>query len=78
MRTVDPIRRGLRHLFRFKWLFVTILVRTVDPIRRGLRPIILPPFLQALAPVRTVDPIRRGLRRIAPSLMKVSHKRENR
>ena len=63
MRTVDPIRRGLR-LFREKTFFHQFLgMRTVDPIRRGLRPrlkflVISPSFI-----MRTVDPIRRGLRR---------------
>ena len=38
MRTVDPIRRGLRLaeiVFFHDFLFIP--VRTVDPIRRGLR-----------------------------------------
>ena len=37
MRTVDPIRRGLRPEFTSFLVFTMIAVRTVDPIRRGLR-----------------------------------------
>ena len=37
MRTVDPIRRGLRLDFSPKFFKVNDSVRTVDPIRRGLR-----------------------------------------
>ena len=38
MRTVDPIRRGLRPIVRGEDIYyVVFLVRTVDPIRRGLR-----------------------------------------
>ena len=36
MRTVDPIRRGLRPLAGLRNDGV-VFVRTVDPIRRGLR-----------------------------------------
>ena len=62
MRTIDPIRRGLRRLGRFR-LMDYILVRTIDPIRRGLRRLeLLPGFTKTVLCVRTIDPIRRGLR----------------
>ena len=37
VRTVDPIRRGLRPIQHLLMIIVSIFVRTVDPIRRGLR-----------------------------------------
>ena len=62
VRTVDPIRRGLRHHLLPCILPVARSVRTVDPIRRGLR-LFFSAFLGfGFACVRTVDPIRRGLR----------------
>ena len=62
MRTVDPIRRGLRRIFK-RPLWKILRVRTVDPIRRGLRQIGSAITSAIFGSVRTVDPIRRGLRR---------------
>ena len=38
MRTVDPIRRGLRLAGLGVYIVLSPRMRTVDPIRRGLRP----------------------------------------
>ena len=63
MRTVDPIRRGLRrNIIKYNTSPVCY-VRTVDPIRRGLRPL-AGLRNDGVVFVRTVDPIRRGLRQI--------------
>ena len=37
VRTVDPIRRGLRPYLKTFRAVSAVSVRTVDPIRRGLR-----------------------------------------
>ena len=62
VRTVDPIRRGLRRP-RNRLIFgQSRFVRTVDPIRRGLRRKASIYSVVLFFYVRTVDPIRRGLR----------------
>ena len=62
VRTVDPIRRGLRPFWANR-LSAARQVRTVDPIRRGLRQSQQYSNQAWYSFVRTVDPIRRGLRR---------------
>ena len=63
MRTIDPIRRGLRLQCAIDgYGFRLIQVRTIDPIRRGLRRFNNNFVAGSYIFVRTIDPIRRGLR----------------
>ena len=40
VRTIDPIKRGLRHFYYLEPLNAAVIVRTIDPIKRGLRLIV--------------------------------------